>query len=68
MPRKFKNISTGVTVETSNERVAAMYASHPSWEAVTSKARKGRQSASANEEKAADGEPDSAENTALEEE
>lgn len=68
MPRKFKNISTGVTVETSNERVAAMYASHPSWKEVTSKARKGRQNATTNEEKPADGEPDSAENTVPEEE
>lgn len=68
MPRKFENISTGVTVETANERVAAMYASHPSWKEVIGKARKGRQNATTNEEKPADDKPDPAENTAPEEE
>ena len=66
MARKFKNISTGVTVETSNERVAAMYASHPPWKEGNGKARRGRQNATTNEDKPADGEPDSAENTAPE--
>lgn len=31
MVRTFENISTGVTVETANERVAAMYVDHPGW-------------------------------------
>ncbi len=41
MARIFKNVSTGVKVETSNERVAAMYADHPSWKEVKKRSRGG---------------------------
>lgn len=41
MARTFKNVTTGVVVTPSNDRVAAMYADHPSWEEIR-KVKKGK--------------------------
>lgn len=61
MARTFKNVSTGVKVETSNERVAAMYADHPSWKEVKKRSRGG---AAANGSAAADSDESANSNSA----